>query len=138
MTLTLALCTWKLRVNKRALRKRAFLCKHEQINFTIRPSCGHTCQRISVLRDSPCPCHQSPCARRTGSIIWHLTASILPSLCSTKHTEPSPESLGWRRRSEKAVHPELPSVYGDASFFPSVSAFYVSSRKCPCTFVLWL
>lgn len=40
---------------------------------------------------------------------------------------------------EKAVHPELPSVYGDGFFFPpSASAFYVSSRKCPCTFVLWL
>lgn len=126
---------------------------NKSISPTVRPSRGPTCQRIGVLRDSPLPCHQSPCASCAGSIIWRLTASILPPSAQQNILNPCQReserereidgALDGRREREKAVHPELPSVYGDAFFFfvfffPSASAFYVSSRKCPRTFVLWL
>lgn len=87
---------------------------NKSISPTVRPSRGPTCQRIGVLRDSPLPCHQSPCASCAGSIIWRLTASILPPLCSTKHTEPLPEresergsegerrSVGWKKRERES------------------------------------
>lgn len=106
----LSLCTWKLRVNKKVQRK-TFLCQREQINFAVRPSCGPSPAGLSVSVPSVSMCE--PLRQHHMAVDSFHTS--LPLLNKTYWT--FARECWMEEEREKAVHPELPSVYGDAFFF---------------------